>query len=377
MQRLAYHQASLSKCTQDCSILSNIKVRHKLKFVISLFNPDGHVSELRASLPVQLFISPFVALGVRGVDSLDSSADISANSTDVEGDDDDMIFGNTASELDLAAANGEQGPASSTSATAALMAPPTYESHIYDRLWSGISFENTPTTSGRQSPVGSNEGSFLSSQQEVNALQEGLRRLHVQQQTPSGVEGGYSTDANTGEQPESAGISSLSETGSKQTPPVDYFAMPVRRQVQNMFAMNPGLRSPGPMSSPAPMSSPGLDHISRNNSFGPFAPPATKSDWKLNSLSRVPSYENAMKGDSLPIDLPPAYPNEGGEEVTCDLERPKMAHQKSSGMLSTNGGIQLSHAALTRSNNSSSSSLPKFQLSRNSTGGSNVSINGS
>ncbi|KAK6349076.1 hypothetical protein TWF730_009835 [Orbilia blumenaviensis] len=47
---------TLAKCLQDCEV-GKIKVRHKLKFAIQLKNPDGHVSELRATLPVMLFIS--------------------------------------------------------------------------------------------------------------------------------------------------------------------------------------------------------------------------------------------------------------------------------------------------------------------------------
>ena len=56
--------SSLSKCTQDVDLSTNVRVRHKLKFNIGLINPDGHTSELRATLPIQLFISPFVT--VRG-----------------------------------------------------------------------------------------------------------------------------------------------------------------------------------------------------------------------------------------------------------------------------------------------------------------------
>lgn len=54
--------SSLSKIAQDCVVGSFVKVRHKLKFVVGLVNPDDHVSELRAALPVQLFISPFVPI---------------------------------------------------------------------------------------------------------------------------------------------------------------------------------------------------------------------------------------------------------------------------------------------------------------------------
>ncbi|RJE19350.1 hypothetical protein PHISCL_08322 [Aspergillus sclerotialis] len=48
---------TLTKCLQDTDT-RGIKVRHKLKFQVQLLNPDGHISELRATLPVSVFISP-------------------------------------------------------------------------------------------------------------------------------------------------------------------------------------------------------------------------------------------------------------------------------------------------------------------------------
>ncbi|KFY84612.1 hypothetical protein V500_09147 [Pseudogymnoascus sp. VKM F-4518 (FW-2643)] len=56
---------SLKKCLQDCET-HGIKIRHKVKFNIALHNPDGHTSELRASLPVTIFISPNVPLDEAG-----------------------------------------------------------------------------------------------------------------------------------------------------------------------------------------------------------------------------------------------------------------------------------------------------------------------
>lgn len=47
---------SLTKCIQDCNV-QGIKIRHKIKFNVQLHNPDGHVSELRANLPISLYIS--------------------------------------------------------------------------------------------------------------------------------------------------------------------------------------------------------------------------------------------------------------------------------------------------------------------------------
>lgn len=48
---------SLNQCLQDCNA-KGIKIRHKVKFNVQLHNPDGHISELRANLPVSFYISP-------------------------------------------------------------------------------------------------------------------------------------------------------------------------------------------------------------------------------------------------------------------------------------------------------------------------------
>ncbi|ETN39359.1 uncharacterized protein HMPREF1541_05582 [Cyphellophora europaea CBS 101466] len=48
---------SLHQCLQDCNV-KGIKIRHKVKFNVQLHNPDGHISELRANLPVSFYISP-------------------------------------------------------------------------------------------------------------------------------------------------------------------------------------------------------------------------------------------------------------------------------------------------------------------------------
>ncbi|KAK9456673.1 hypothetical protein V1511DRAFT_219230 [Dipodascopsis uninucleata] len=104
---------NLSKCTQDCDVSGFIEVRHKLKFAVSLNNPDGHVSELRASLPISLFISPNVPVHDNG------------------------------EELHLQPFNDND-----------TNAPPCYDDHIYDRLWEDIptSGLNTPSASGANTP---------------------------------------------------------------------------------------------------------------------------------------------------------------------------------------------------------------------------------
>jgi hypothetical protein len=55
----------LTKCLQDVNT-KGIKIRHKLKIAVVLNNPDGHVSELRVTLPVSLFISPNMPLDEEG-----------------------------------------------------------------------------------------------------------------------------------------------------------------------------------------------------------------------------------------------------------------------------------------------------------------------
>jgi hypothetical protein len=55
----------LGKCLQDVNA-QGIKIRHKLKMVVALKNPDGHISELRATLPVTIFISPNMPLDEDG-----------------------------------------------------------------------------------------------------------------------------------------------------------------------------------------------------------------------------------------------------------------------------------------------------------------------
>jgi hypothetical protein len=55
----------LRQCVQDVTH-HGIKIRHKLRVVVGLKNPDGHISELRATLPVSIFISPNIPLDEEG-----------------------------------------------------------------------------------------------------------------------------------------------------------------------------------------------------------------------------------------------------------------------------------------------------------------------
>jgi len=87
----------IGKCVQDVNV-QGIKVRHKLKMVVALKNPDGHISELRATLPVTIFISPNMPL-----------------------DDEGNLVHAT--------------PISATPDEARTMAPPTYGEHVLDEIF--------------------------------------------------------------------------------------------------------------------------------------------------------------------------------------------------------------------------------------------------
>lgn len=100
---------SLNQCLQDCNV-KGIKVRHKVKFNVQLHNPDGHISELRANLPVSFYISP--------------SLPINENN--------DLV---------------DQSPQAGRAAIAndlAHSAPPVYGKHTLDALYSDMDGYRTP-----------------------------------------------------------------------------------------------------------------------------------------------------------------------------------------------------------------------------------------
>jgi Arrestin (or S-antigen), C-terminal domain. len=114
---------TLTRCLQDTDT-KGIKIRHKLKFRIQLHNPDGHISEvsqkaiaevnartlltvtiqLRATLPVSIFISPNIA-----IDENNNLREQTQQSTRQAADD-----------------------------FAAQQAPPLYGEHTFDQLYSEV-----------------------------------------------------------------------------------------------------------------------------------------------------------------------------------------------------------------------------------------------
>ncbi|EPE35187.1 E set [Glarea lozoyensis ATCC 20868] len=90
----------LRSCVQDVDV-HGLKIRHKVKFNIALLNPDGHTSELRATLPVTIFISPNMPLTSDG----------------------ELV---------------DQTPTSSQITNASQHAPPLYGEHVLDQLYADV-----------------------------------------------------------------------------------------------------------------------------------------------------------------------------------------------------------------------------------------------
>lgn len=108
---------TLAKLLQDCSV-EGIKIRHKLKLTVALKNPDGHVSELRATLPVTIYISPNMALDDHG----------------------NLVTADAAEE---ATTENEQSN----------MAPPGYGAHVLDQLYDDVDPSGIMTPNVLQSGI--------------------------------------------------------------------------------------------------------------------------------------------------------------------------------------------------------------------------------
>ncbi|KJZ73208.1 hypothetical protein HIM_07405 [Hirsutella minnesotensis 3608] len=108
----------LRQCIQDLNH-HGIKVRHKIKLTVALKNPDGHTSELRATLPVSIFISPNVPFDENGT-LVDQTPGIAPTEQDT-----------------------------------AVLAPPGYGEHVLDQLYEDVDvtgFQTPAIQSGVCSP---------------------------------------------------------------------------------------------------------------------------------------------------------------------------------------------------------------------------------
>ncbi|KAK3303512.1 uncharacterized protein B0T15DRAFT_277481 [Chaetomium strumarium] len=230
----------LARCLQDVNA-KGIKIRHKLKLVVALNNPDGHVSELRATLPVMIFISPNMPL-------------------------DDA--GNLVRQL-------PNGTPVGTETTA--MAPPSYDDHRLDQLYEDMEPFSLHSPIGGRSGVSSplHIHSRAGSTDNLPALVEGAfiqpdllaSRLHSMSLERQHRNNSWNSNLSA------AGTVSRTETGPH----------------------------PGDESHLSP-SAPLTRHNSNDDPSGPNTPPE-HIDFavEITALSRVPSYHTAVKTPVKPL----------------------------------------------------------------------------
>ncbi|KAK4207224.1 hypothetical protein QBC37DRAFT_380300 [Rhypophila decipiens] len=131
MQNMQRLPRRLVKCLQNINA-KGIRIRHELRLVITIKNPDGHISELRATLPMTIFISP--------------------NITVDEG-------GNLVRQMPYEAAE-----------EVATITPPAYGEHVPDQFYGPVTFFrlNNP----RNSPTRPNSDRLLACNKPDNELQK-------------------------------------------------------------------------------------------------------------------------------------------------------------------------------------------------------------
>lgn len=259
---------SLTKCLQDTDT-RGIRIRHKLKFRIQLHNPDGHISEvcrssrdhrrnpysldfqLRATLPVSVFISPNLPI-----------------------DDENNLV--------------DQTPHSARRAVddLAQQAPPLYGEHQFDQLYGDVdpSGYRTPgLTSGPTTPFGT-----LSR----NLSAENLASMNAVTTTDISASALHSR------------LSSLRNNRMSYNSPMDHENHPeIRLGVPtDYFGPSSGSTSHTPASpvlSRRP-SDEGEHEHDREHEHVPsgMATPFQPHSAELELLSRVPSYDTAMRSNT-------------------------------------------------------------------------------
>ena len=266
---------SLNQCLQDCNV-KGIKIRHKVKFNIQLHNPDGHISELRANLPVSFYISPSLPIN----------------------DNNDLV---------------DQTPQAGRAAIAndiANAAPPVYGQHTLDTLYSDVGGYRTPGTAlstpgtpylhsrhassdNLASLAAMANGTYVS----PVALQTRLQNLNVGDSFIQDLRGNEDGEI------QSLGLSEevrSRRNSSSAANPDDYF-QPLEATNGNALPgispNDPGIVVGGPSHTP---SYPGSNLMSRRTSeeeegqLSGTRTPFAQYD-HMEDLARVPSYSTAVK----------------------------------------------------------------------------------
>ncbi|KAJ9613956.1 hypothetical protein H2200_002092 [Cladophialophora chaetospira] len=266
---------SLNQCLQDCNV-KGVKIRHKVKFNVQLHNPDGHISELRANLPVSFYISPSLPIN-----------------------DDNSLVDQTPQAGRAAIANDILNAA-----------PPVYGQHTLDALYSDVSGYRTPGTAlstpgtpylhsrhasseNLASLTAMANGNYVS----PAALQTRLQNLDVGDSSIQDLPGNEDSEIQSLGVP---GVTRSRNNSASRVNPEDYF------QPHDLSNGNTHPRiSPSDVgaisSDPPPMhSQSSSDLVSRRTSeeedgqFSGTRTPFPQYD-HMEDLARVPSYSTAVK----------------------------------------------------------------------------------
>ena len=264
----------------------NGRTDSRVKFVIGLRNPDGHVSEIRASLPVALVLPPYIS-SAGTTPSLDDSTL------------------NHLSYLDCGDCL------------------PSYESRIYDRLWDGVSYGGLDT-SALNTPMAMSRRTST----------ENLRDLStVVMPNPGDLEASLhqALREQNDEEPrleDSTSHSHSSDSLPNTTP--NHTAPTMRPQFSQQSVSAPGISPPtsdDELPHLTPVSSPEMQPISPISSNGSqsstiTSPPPNEgfSYIDLGRLSRVPSYNAANSSNLLNLDpITNALPTYASATSTLDV----------------------------------------------------------
>lgn len=295
---------SLHQVRQDVDS-HQINVSHRFKLMVNIHNPEGHISQLVCRLPVKLFISPNLPVDER----------------------------NEVSGILNGAAEAELNNAETT-----VTAPPEYGRHQLDQLFNDID------PAGYMSRAGSAPG------------------------TPGGL---YAQSRRASHE----NLTSLNGVANGETPPLGHHGSATPSILHSRLAdlqqrdqgfpgasSPPGVRfarsasgSGTPASIPAESHSPDLSGTSmpRQSYFGsngnsaPTSEPMSRQtsneetpdevhqrDYDISSLSRVPSYNAALRtpGTITPlVDGPPTYMEATSRPPSPGLQRPGQAHVRNGG----------------------------------------------
>ncbi|KAE8353712.1 putative HECT-type ubiquitin ligase-interacting protein cred [Aspergillus coremiiformis] len=277
---------TLTRCLQDTDT-KGIKIRHKLKFRVQLLNPDGHISELRATLPVSIFISPNLAIDENNnlIDQTPQSAQRAVNDI-------------------------------------AQQAPPLYGEHQFDQLYSELDpagYRTPGPGSGPGTPFGT-----LSR----NLSAENLASMNALTTTDISASALHSRLSN---------LSNLNTIRPLQPSPSEHEPQPDHETRRlgipaDYFGPSSGSNSHSP-SSPVLSRRPS-DEVDHEHVPSGMATPFHPQYAEVETLSRVPSYSTAVRTTVRPHDSElPDYDAVVAEDIPAPptVQSPQQAYFRNAG----------------------------------------------